>query len=325
MHYRRFGKTGWKVSQIGFGGWQLGGTWGEVDDRESIDTLLYAFEKGINFVDTAMLYGAGRSERVIGRALRERNSVDSIYVATKVPPVVWNQQNQMDAPMRGRYPSLYLREQVEQSLVRLGVEAIDLLQLHGWFHRGVEELDWLEGLHRLKLEGKVRHIGVSLHDARPEQGVALAKLGLVDSIQVLFNLFEQEPLETLIPVAEDSDTAIIARVPFDSGALTGTWTQETMQAWHEEDKRYQMYAKDGNFSDTLKRIEALQGTLASSYENLAEAALQYVLHPAGVATVIPGMRNKREVALNLACATGKAWPSSMNAAIKPHNWKHAFY
>ena len=324
MEYRTFGKTGWKLSEIGFGGWQLGGTWGNVDDSESIETLLYAFEQGINFVDTAMLYGAGRSETVIGQALKQWKN-DRIYVATKVPPSVWNQQTELNAPMRGRYNAVYMREQVEASLKRLDVECIDLLQLHGWYHHGAYELDWLEALNELKLEGKVQDIGVSLHDALPEQGVAVAKLGLVDSIQVLYNIFEQEPADELFAAAQSTDTAIIARVPLDSGALTGTWNASTLKEWSEDDKRYQMYSKKDNFQQTLDRIDAIKTETAPHYENLAEAALRFALNHEAVSAVIPGMRNKHEVDLNTVHSDGKTFPSELAEALKPHAWKHSFY
>jgi len=324
MQYSSFGKTDWNISQIGFGAWQLGGTWGQVDDNESIRSLLYAFEQGINFVDTAVLYGAGRSESVIGQALKQWTGND-IIVATKIPPTVWNQQMELDAPMRGRYPLIWVRDQVEQSLQRLGVDCIDLLQLHGWFHRGAYELDWLEALNTLKIEGKIRHIGVSLHDARPDQGVAVAKLGLVDSIQVLYNIFEQEPEEELFTAAQSTNTAIIARVPLDSGALTGTWTEDTIKEWSSDDKRHQMYAKGNNFQQTLERIDAVKQTTAPYYNDLAEAALRFCLSHPAVSTVIPGMRNQHEIDLNTRHCDGAEFPAELRTALKPHAWKHAFY
>lgn len=324
MRFRTFGRTGWQVSEIGFGGWQLGGTWGKVDDKESIETLHYAFEQGINFVDTAALYGAGRSEEVVGKALKQWSN-NRIYTATKIPPTVWNQQMDSNAPMRGRYPMVHAREQVEASLKRLGVECIDLLQLHGWYHNGAYELDWLEALNTLKLEGKIANIGVSLHDSRPDQGLAIAKLGIVDSIQVLFNIFEQEPMEELFPAAEATNTAIIARVPLDSGSLTGSWNADTIKQWKANDKRHQMYVKEGNFEATLERIEKIKQACAGNYSNLAEAALRFALHPSAVSITIPGMRNKHEVDLNTIHSDGAPFSAALAENLKPHAWKHTFY
>src|SRR6478752_7513431 len=189
MQDRTFGPTGSQVSEIAFGGWQLGGDWGAVDDDASIRTLHHAFERGINFVDTAELYGAGHSEEVIGRALQQWSG-ERIYVATKVQPTVWPDPDQDDPEMRGRYPRWHLRNAVDQALRRLQVERLDVLQLHGWLSSGVRELDWLETLNELIIEGKVEYAGVSIRDYRPDAGVDIAKLGLVASIQVMFNLFE---------------------------------------------------------------------------------------------------------------------------------------
>ena len=224
MKYRVFGRTGWQVSEIGFGAWQIGGDWGAVDDQQSIDTLLYAYEQGVNFVDTAELYGKGHSETVIGRSLKEWRG-DKVYVATKAQPIVWPSPDESNPDMRGRYPRWHLRENVEASLKRLGVERIDLYQLHCWLSDGLSNLDWLETLNDLRREGKIDHIGVSIRDFRPEEGVDLAHYGLVNSIQVIFNMFEQRPASALFPAGASTSTAFIARVPLDSGSLIGNWSK----------------------------------------------------------------------------------------------------
>lgn len=196
MQYREFGRTGWNVSEIAFGGWQLGGQWGNVDDEASIATLLHAFEQGVNFVDTAEYYGEGHSEEVIGRALQRWHG-DKVYVATKVRPVQWPSPDEGDPQMRGRYPEWYVRHNVEQSLRRLGVERLDLFQLHGWFPQGITQGDWLEVLNALRQEGKIDRIGVSIRDYRPEDGVDLARFGLVDSPGGLQHVRAASPTPTL--------------------------------------------------------------------------------------------------------------------------------
>jgi len=326
MQYRTFGRTGWKVSEIGFGAWQLGGTWGKVDKRESVETLLYAFEKGINFVDTAIAYGQGHSEAVIGSALKKWAG-DRIYVATKITPIIPEMTNldvDSNPQMKGRYPEWYLRQMVEGSLKRLGVERIDLLQLHLWMERGITELDWLETLNALRIEGKVDRIGVSLADIRPKQGLPLAKFGLVDSIQVLFNLFEQEPAEELFPQGQGSGVAFISRVPFDSGSLTGTWDKDTYNSWSKDDKRHMMY-RGKRFAETLQRVEKIKTICKLYYPNLPEVAMRYVLNQTAVSVVIPGMRNKEEVDLNVAYSDVKKFPDELIPKLKPHSWKHEFY
>lgn len=326
MQYRTFGRTGWKVSEIGFGAWQIGGTWGKVDDQESLETLLYAFENGINFVDTAVAYGAGHSEEVIGKALQQWND-EKIYVTTKVTPLMPSMTSlDIDgkSSIKGRYPDWYIRQIVEGSLKRLNVDCIDLLQLHLWLEDGVTELDWLETLNALRLEGKIDKIGVSLADIRSSQGVSLAKFGLVESIQALFNIFEQEPMDALFPESAKAGTGIIARVPLDSGALTGTWDKNTYSQWEEGDKRQMMY-RGNRFDETLQRIDAIKKVCQPYYSNLAEAALRFALHPKEVGVIIPGMRNKHEVDLNLAISDGKEFNSDLVELLKPHRWKHEFY
>ncbi|MEZ5450014.1 MAG: aldo/keto reductase [Thiolinea sp.] len=226
MKYRKFGRTDWQVSEIAFGTWQIGGDWGAVDDAASIKTLLHAYERGINLVDTAELYGHGHSEEVIGKSLRQWSG-DKIYVATKAQPVVWPEKTDDNPMMKGRYPDWYLRQQVEGSLKRLQVERLDLFQLHCWVPRGTTELDWLETLNDLRQEGKIDQIGVSIRDYRADEGINLARLGLVAAQQVVFNLFEQTPARGLFPAGIATEQAFIARVPFDSGSLTGTWTEDT--------------------------------------------------------------------------------------------------
>jgi aryl-alcohol dehydrogenase-like predicted oxidoreductase len=325
MQYRTFGRTEWKVSEIAFGGWQIGGTWGEVDDNESVRTLLYAYEQGINFVDTAELYGGGRSERVIGESLRQWNgSDDKIYVATKIQPVRWPDADEDNPVMSGRYPSWYLREGVEKALRNLGVERLDLLQLHCWLDEGTSSLDWLETLNALRLEGKIDQIGVSIRDYRPDEGIALAELGLVSSIQVIFNMFEQRPADALFKAAAKSNTAIIARVPFDSGSLSGTWNEDTYASWEPGSVPAELFRGD-RFGETLNKVNELKQIIEPHYPSLAEAAMRYSLSAPEVATVIPGMRNPRNIDRNVAYSDGREFPASLLAEIAPYNWPRNYY
>lgn len=323
MQYRDFGRTGWKVSEIAFGGWQLGGQWGEVDDEASINTLLHAFARGVNFVDTAEYYGEGHSEEVIGEALRRWDG-DKIYVATKVRPVQWPTPSEDDPQMRGRYPEWYVREHVEQSLKRLGVDRIDLFQLHGWFPQGVTQLDWLEVLNALRQEGKIDRIGVSIRDYRPDDGVDLARFGLVDSLQVVFNMFEQRPRNQLFPAGSHSGSGFIARVPFDSGSLIGHWTEDTYSTWPEDSVPAWLFRGD-RFGETLRRVRALKQLCAPYYPTLAEAALRYTLASSEVSTVIPGMLAPAEVDMNVAYSDGKPFPVELLASLEEHGWPRNFY
>lgn len=323
MQYREFGRTGWNVSEISFGAWQLGGQWGAVDDEESIGTLLEAYAQGINFVDTAELYGAGHSESVVGESLRRWDG-EKIYVATKIQPTVWPQADE-DAPlMRGRYPQWHLRRGVDLALSRLGVERLDLLQLHGWLADGVNNLDWLETLNALRVEGKVDKIGVSIRDYRPEEGVDIAALGLVDSIQVIFNLFEQRPVDKLFPAGASTRTAFIDRVAFDSGSLSGQWTTDTYDGWEPGSQQHEMFRGE-RFTETLQRVEALKHLCAPYYSTLAEAAMRYTLSSPEVSTVIAGMRTRSNVARNVSYSDGEPFPQELLDQLAAHNWPRNYY
>lgn len=323
MQYRNFGKTGWQVSEIGFGAWGLGGQWGQVDDAESVRSLHYAWEQGVNFVDTAQMYGQGRSEAVIGRALHDWRG-HKIYVATKVQPERWPSPDDDNPPMRGRYAPARLRDEVHGCLERLGVERIDLLQLHCWLPAGTVQLDWLETLNELRLEGKIDQFGVSIRDNRPREGVGLARLGLAASQQVVFNLFDQRPAAELFRAGEETGTAYIARVPLDSGSLTGSWTETSYAEWGTDDVRHHMFAGP-RFAETLRRVEALKQVVKPHYESLAEAAFRFILADPAVSVVIPGMKNKREIDMNLAYSDGKPFPEALRNELRQHAWPRNFY
>ncbi len=323
MKYRAFGRTGWQVSEIGFGAWQIGGDWGKVDDTASIDTLHYAFEKGINFVDTAELYGNGHSEEVVGQALKSWTG-QKIYVATKVRPIQWPNPNDDTPQMRGRFPSWYVRENVEKSLKRIGVDRIDLFQLHSFTPDAVVELDWLETLLALRREGKIDHIGISLRDFRPDEGVDLANFGLVDSIQVIFNMFEQRPAHRLFPAGEKSKTAFIARVPLDSGSLIGHWTKDSYANFEPGSQPHTMFRGE-RFAETLARVEALKILCKPYYPTLAEAAMQYVLSAPQLSTLIPGMKNRAEVDMNIVYSDGKSFPEALKEKLAGRGWIRNYY
>ena len=324
MKYRGFGNTGWRVSEIAFGGWQLGGTWGEVDDSDSVRTLLHAYDQGINFVDTAELYGEGRSESVIGRSLKEWTG-SKIYVATKVRPIRWPDPDENAPDMRGRYPSWYLRETIEGSLRRLGVERLDLLQLHCWAPGLATSLDWLETINELRLEGKIDQVGVSLRDYRPDEGIIAADLSLVASVQVIFNIFEQRPAtDGLFDACAQTNTAAIARVPMDSGSLSGLWTEETPATWMENSVQAQLFGGD-RFTETLQRIEQLKEVVKPYYPSLAEAAIRYSLSSPEVSSTIPGMSNARSVDRNVAFSDGEPFPEELTLKIAEFNWPRNYY
>ncbi len=323
MRYRSFGRTGWQVSEIGFGAWQIGGDWGKVDDAHSVDTLHYAFDKGINFIDTAELYGNGHSEYVIGQALKTWKG-SKIYVASKVRPIQWPRPDDANPQMRGRFPEWYIRENLERSLKRLGVERIDLYQMHSFMPSAMFELDWLETLHKLQREGKIDRIGVSLRDNEPEEGVDAAACGLVDSFQVIFNMFEQRPAQSLLPAGEKSNVAFIARVPLDSGSLVGNWNANSYSQFETGTQQFNMFRGE-RFTETLKRVQTLKDICGPYYATLAEAAMRYVLSEPRVSTLIPGMKNREEVDMNIAYCDGAEFPEELKEELPPHIWVRNYY
>lgn len=320
---RPFGRTGWDISEVSFGAWQLGGQWGPVDDDASVRTLIDAYEQGINFVDTAEMYGSGHSEEVVGRSLREWKG-ERVHVATKIQPTAWPHPSVHDPDIAVTYPREYIRAQAEQSLRRLGVERIDLLQLHCWMPGGMQDRGWLDALHELRAEGKIDRIGVSLRDYRADEGVALAESGLVDSIQVIHNVFEQKPEHDLFPAAAASQTAIIARVVLDSGSLSGAWTPDSYDGWADGSVLKTMF-RDERFARTLERITEMKKVTEPFYEGLDEAAVRFVLDRPEVSTAIVGMTSQKRIARNVSFADGRGLADGLRERLAGFEWERNFY
>lgn len=320
---RRFGRSEWQVSEISFGAWQLGGQWGPVDDGESTATLLKAYEEGVNFVDTAQMYGLGRSETVVGKSLKKWPG-DKIYVATKAQPIQWPAVSDENPLFSELYPTGYLVEQVEASLKRLGTECIDLYQLHCWAPDGMKNLEWLETLSQLRDQGKIEKIGVSIRDYRPDDGVELAKSGMVDSIQVIHNIFEQLPEKNLFPAALEGGTAIIARVVLDSGALSGAWNSDSYSNWEEGSVLHTLF-RDERFEETVNRVEGIKAITSLHYSTLAEAAVRFVLDRPEVSTAILGMSNSKRIQENLSYSDDSKFPSGLRELLGQHEWRRNYY
>ena len=293
-----------------------------MDDDASIRTLHHAFDSGVNLVDTAYSYGNGHSEEVIGWALRTWSG-HKIFVATKAQPVEWPAPDDEAPQMRGRYPAWYLRKMVDNALRRLQVDRIDLFQLHSWMTSGLFELDWLETLNALRIEGKIDQIGVSIRDYRPADGVDLARLGLVASQQVVLNLFEQRPAGDLFKAGAGTQ-GFIARVPLDSGSLVGHWDENTYAGFAPGSVPAQLFRGE-RFGETLARVRALKALCAPYYPTLAEAAMRYVLSCPELSCVIPGMLDRAQVDMNVVYSDGASFPAELKAALGAHVWPRNFY
>lgn len=288
------GKTGFEVSEVGYGAWGIGkDAWVGAEDEESVRALNRAIDLGLNFVDTALAYGDGHSERLVGGVLKERS--ERVYVASKVPPKNRRWPAPEGLPVEEAFPGDYVTECTERSLGNLGVEALDLQQFHVWQDDWVGQGEWLEAVERLKKDGKIRAFGVSINDHQPENAIRLIETGVVDTVQVIYNVFEQSPEDRLLPACAEHGVGVIARVPLDEGGLTGTITPET--TFEEDDLRNRYFAGDRK-REVQNRVQGIATDLGMETDGLAEAALRYILSHPTVSTVIPGMRSVRNVERN---------------------------
>lgn len=321
MKYRPFGRLGWQVSEVGFGAWPLGGgMWGEQSDRDSVAALHRFLDFGGNFIDTAQAYGDGRSERVIATALRGRPGTGRVYVATKIPPRPGSWPPSPYDGIEDRYDERYLRERVERSLRELGTDCIDLVQLHTWNRAWNREPRALEVLRELRREGKLLGVGISAPDHDPDSANELMRTGWIDSIQLIYNIFEQDPQAEALPVARQHEVAVIVRVPFDEGALTGKLTRET--TFPEGDFRRRYFAGD-RLERTVRRVEAIRETLGQDEPDVAAAALKFALKPHAVSTVIPGMRNPLQVECNTAVSDQSPLSDDVERRLRAHAWRRS--
>jgi aryl-alcohol dehydrogenase-like predicted oxidoreductase len=321
VRYRRLGRTGIEVSEIGYGAWGIGGSqWGGADDDESIQALHRAIDLGLNFIDTALAYGQGRSERLVGQVVRERP--ERIYVATKVPPKNLTWPAPAGVPVEEAFPADHIKACAELSLANLGLERIDLLQLHVWSDEWVDQGDWREAVDELRAAGKIGFFGVSINDHQPSNGVRLVQSGAADTVQVIYNVFDQSPEDELFPACREHDVGVIARVPLDEGGLTGRIGPDTEFA--EGDFR-ENYFRGDRKREVQERVRAIAADLGISEDELAEVALRFVLSEPTVSTVIPGMRSLRNVERNVAVSDRDGLPDDWREKLRAHRWVRDFY
>ena len=314
MRYRTFGRTGWQVSEIGYGMWGIGG-WTGSDDEESLRAIDRALSLGCNFFDTAWAYGAGKSETLLGKALRARKDVTA-YIATKIPPKNMKWPGKAEYAVQDTYPADHIREYTEKSLQFLGMPSIDLQQFHVWSDAWAADDGWQRAVDDLKREKLVRAVGISVNRWEPSNVLRALKTGLIDSVQVVYNIFDQAPEDDLLPYCQAHDIAVIARVPFDEGSLTGTLTTES--AWPEGDWRNIYFNRD-HLTATLARVDRLSPLIPEGMD-LPELALRFILEQPAVSTTIPGMRRPAHVERNLSASDGVRLPPRLGEALKAHRW-----
>jgi aryl-alcohol dehydrogenase-like predicted oxidoreductase len=321
VHRRQLGRTGLEVSEVGFGAWGIGRSqWIGAEDEESLRALGRAVDLGLNFVDTALAYGQGHSERLVGQVVRERS--ERIHVATKIPPANgrWPAPDGIDPDEA--FPARHVRESTETSLRNLGFDALDVQQLHVWSDEWVGRGSWLGEVEKLKGEGKIRNFGISINDHQPANALKLIETGVVDTVQVIYNVFDQSPEDELFPACREHGIGVIVRVPFDEGGLTGRIEPDT--EFDEGDFRSGYFRGDRK-QEVFDRNEAIAADLGIDRDGLAEAALRFILSEPTVSTVIPGMRSVRNVERNCAVADGRGLPAEQVEKLRRHRWVRNFY
>ena len=320
MKFRKLGRTGVEVSEIGFGAWAIGGSWGPQSESASIAALHRSLDLGVNFIDTAAGYGDGKSERIIAEVLRSRR--ERIVVATKTPPAAGPWPPSPYCVAAERYPEKHIRANVEERLRNLRTDALDILQLHTWTRAWNRNPEPFEVLRAMKKEGKIRLAGVSTPEHDQNSVVDLMRGGWVDVVQVIYNIFEQEPAAELLPVAAETGTGVIVRVVFDEGSLTGKWTKDT--TFPEGDFR-RSYFEGDRLGRAVARASRVAGDLEGSGYTLPQAAIAFALAHQAVGTVIPGMRSVAQAEANCGVSALPPMDAPLQRRLHPHNWRRAFW
>lgn len=314
MQYRTFGRTGWQVSEIGYGMWGLAGWTGS--EREEVDQALNrSVELGCNFFDTAWGYGEGLSERILGDLIK-RYSDKRLYVATKIPPKNRKWPSSPEFSLDDVFPADYIVEYTEKSLKNLGVETIDLQQFHVWEDGWADRDEWKEAITKLTKEGKVQAWGISVNRWEPDNCLNTLRTNLIDAVQVIYNIFDQAPEDNLFPLCRELNIGVIARVPFDEGTLTGTLTKET--TFPADDWRSTYFVPE-NLNASVDHAEALKPLIPADM-TMPEMALRFILSNPDVATTIPGMRKLRNVEANMAASDAKGLAPELIQQLQGHRW-----
>lgn len=314
MQNRRFGRTGWEISEIGYGMWGLAG-WTGSDRKETDDSLNLAVESGVNFFDTAWGYAEGLSEQILGDLIR-RYPDKKLYAATKIPPKNRSWPSRPEFTLKEVFPADYIVEYTEKSLKNLCTERIDLLQFHVWEDGWAQEDEWKEAIQKLTKEGKVERWGISINRWEPNNALETLKTGMIDAVQVIYNIFDQAPEDQLFPLCKKLDIGVIARVPFDEGTLTGTLTKET--TFPADDWRSTYFVPE-NLNSSVDHAEALRTDIPEGM-TMPELALRFILNNPDVHTTIPGMRKLPHVRSNVAVSDGTKLEASVAEKLKKHRW-----
>lgn len=314
MKYRNFGRTGWQISEIGYGMWGMGG-WTGSDDRESMNSLQRAVDLGCNFFDTAWAYGDGKSESLLGELVRA-NPDTRLFTASKIPPKNWEWPSKRNYSLEDCFPPDHMQKYIESSLENSGLDSFDLMQFHTWEDRWLEDKRLAKKIEDLKSQKLVHAIGISINRWEPWNGVKAVKSGLIDSVQVIYNIFDQNPKDELFPACRENNVAIIARVPFDEGSLTGYLTKDSK--WPKGDWRNTYFVPE-NLNSSVDHADALKPLIPEGM-TMPEMALRFILGEPAVSTIIPGMRKLHHVESNIATSDAGPLDKDLMKELEKHRW-----
>ena len=321
MRNRRFGRTGWEVSEIGYGMWGMAG-WSNSNDEESLGSLQAAVEQGCTFFDTAYAYGNGRSEGLLGQTVRA-NPGKRLYTATKIPPRNLKWPALPESTLAESYPPDHVEEYVHRSLENAKLQQFDLMQFHTWNDDWMRDDRWFYRLDDMRSQKLINAIGISINRWEPWNGVRAVRSGQIDAVQVIYNIFDQNPEDDLFPACRELDVAVIARVPFDEGTLTGTLTKDS--TWPEGDWRNTYFVPE-NLIPSVEKAEKIKQILDEwnrEHEtriSMPELALRFILGNDDVSTIIPGMRKRSHVESNIAASDAGPLPSELQEKMRPFRW-----
>jgi len=290
-------------------------SWSKSDDNESLGSLQRAVDLGCNFFDTAWAYGEGRSEKLLGQTLRA-NPDKKLYTATKIPPKNREWPSRPEFTLDDCYPPDHIEEYVTSSLENAGVDSFDLIQFHTWEDAWLNDGRWVRKMEELRSQGRINAIGISINRWQPENGIKTVQSGLIDAVQVIYNIFDQNPEDELFPACREMDVAVIARVPFDEGTLTGTLTKASK--WPKSDWRSSYFVPD-NLIPSVERADALK-PLVPDGMTMPEMALRFILNEPTVSTIIPGMRKLAHVETNTAASDEGPLPEGLHQELRKHRW-----
>ncbi len=321
MRYRRFGRTGWEVSEIGYGMWGMAG-WSDSSDDESMRSLQASVDHGVNFFDTAYAYGQGHSENLLGQLVRA-NPSKKLYTASKIPPKTLQWPAPVDSTLAQTFPSDHVEEYVHRSLENAGLEQFDVMQFHTWSDEWMRDDRWFYKLDDLRSQKLIQAFGISINRWEPWNGIRAVRSGQIDSVQVIYNIFDQNPEDELFPACREMDVAVIARVPFDEGTLTGNLTKDSK--WPEGDWRNTYFVPENLIpavekADEIKKLLEDWNREHETRITMPELALRFILNNTDVSTIIPGMRKLHHVEANVAASEAGPLPDELHKKLRGFRW-----